>query len=539
MSSYYDEPVYQPGIVAQAVNNVVTNNGVSYFSSAGNQANQAYDTASPLSYGSNALHFVTATISGIDPTPQSYFDFDASAAVNDKMTITLGANQSATIGMQWDQPYYTVSGVTTDLDIFLLNHSTGQVVAFSGDDNIANQTPFEFLQFQNGASSAQYDIVINKFAGPNPGEIHLENFDSGGFGTFATNSGTISPHAAVANAMAVGAVPFYDQRNPESFSSTGPVTFLFDASGNRLATPQTVAKPDIMAPDGASNTFFGGNYFNGFPNFFGTSDAAPHAAGVAALILQANPGDTPAQVYSAMKSTADPNIGTGNVNQVGSGLIDAYRAIYGNPVPGISQYGRRLRDRRPGNSVAGLHLGHGKVPGQFGQRPLQRHLSPRPGQRRPIQPCQLRPYYTVPILDESILNANLTGLSNVTLTFDEKRFTNAFDAAPVAMPASFTGHNNSSGVAFSVDGGTTWYRIVSLTGSNSTTSYQTETFNLSPIAAADGVTLGANTLIKFQNFDSRDLHGSQFGDRTRQRQASIRLSFDRRRSGFVLCGFGV
>src|SRR5262249_33865875 len=147
------------------------------------------------------------------------------------------------------------------------------------------------------------------------------------------NSGTITPHVAVANAMAVGAVPFFGQRSPEDFSSWGPSTFLFDASGNRLASPQTVAKPDIMAPDGGSTTFFWDGNLNGVPNFFGTSAAAPHAAGVAALILQANPSDTPAQVYSAMKSTADPNIGNGNVNQVGSGLVDAYRAIFSSPVP--------------------------------------------------------------------------------------------------------------------------------------------------------------------------------------------------------------
>jgi hypothetical protein len=104
---YFDEPFFQPGIVAQAVNNVVTSNGVSYFSSAGNYGNQAYDTAASNSYGPNSLNFVTDTISGIYSTPMSYFDFDSSSSTNDKMSFTIPHNGGILLSMQWDQPYYT------------------------------------------------------------------------------------------------------------------------------------------------------------------------------------------------------------------------------------------------------------------------------------------------------------------------------------------------------------------------------------------------------------------------------------------------
>jgi hypothetical protein len=68
------------------------------------------------------------------------------------------------------------------------------------------------------------------------------------------------------------------------------------------------------------------------------------------------------------------------------------------------------------------------------------------------------------------------------------------------MPSSFTGHGNYDGVALSVDG-TNWFRIVSLTGTSSTNSYQLQSFNLSAIAASFGLSLSADTRIKFQSYD--------------------------------------
>jgi hypothetical protein len=515
---YFDEPFFQPGIVAQAVNNVVTNNGVSYFSSAGNLDTQAYDSASPLAYGSNALNFYSDTISSIYTTPASYYNFNPNGTATDKQTITIANGQAIVAGLQWDQPFYTTSGVTTDLDIYLLNHTTGAVVAAATDDNIADQTPFELLAFQNNTSSTgttQFDIVINKFAGPTPGEIKYVNFGANefgdiNFGTFATNSSAITPHAGVADAMAVGADPFYNQRVPEGFSATGPVTFLFSSNGQRLATPQTVAKPNIMAPDGVSTTFFGGTPgINGSPNFFGTSAAAPDAAGAAALIIEAQPSFTPSQVYSALETTADSSIGS--PTKVGSGLIDVYRAIFGSPVPVSPDAADGFEAGAQGTQWQVYNSGGGRSQVTSANGPASGTFHLVLDSNLQFNPVSSGSFYTEPVLDESILNANLAGRSDVTLTFDEKRFTNPFDAAPVAMPATFTGHNNSDGVAFSVDGGTTWYRIVSLTGSNSTTSYQTLSFNLSTIAAADGVTLGPDTLIKFQYYNSRDFMAPNSG----------------------------
>ena len=77
-----------------------------------------------------------------------------------------------------------------------------------------------------------------------------------------------------------------------SFSSAGLTAF-----GHLL-------KPDVGAPGGqilSSTTALAGGPFAVFD---GTSMAAPHVAGAAALLLQRHPGWTPLQVKSALVSTA-------------------------------------------------------------------------------------------------------------------------------------------------------------------------------------------------------------------------------------------
>ena len=111
---------------------------------------------------------------------------------------------------------------------------------------------------------------------------------------------------------------------------------MFDDAGNRLARAEVREKPEIVAPDGTNTTFFGVNINDNdnFPNFFGTSAAAPHAAAVAALILEADPSLLPEEVYRALEQTAldmaDPSTSGGDSGfdfATGYGLIQADAAI--------------------------------------------------------------------------------------------------------------------------------------------------------------------------------------------------------------------
>jgi hypothetical protein len=91
-----------------------------------------------------------------------------------------------------------------------------------------------------------------------------------------------------------------------------------------LPVPVIRNKPDITAPDGGNNTFFGSDADgDAWPNFFGTSAAAPHAAGVAALLLECDPGLTPTQIRSALTGNAIDMQTLGFDFDSGYGLLDA------------------------------------------------------------------------------------------------------------------------------------------------------------------------------------------------------------------------
>ncbi len=82
-------------------------------------------------------------------------------------------------------------------------------------------------------------------------------------------------------------------------------------------------EPDFTAADGVETTLPSGS----LNPFFGTSAAAPHAGAIAALIKQAAPTATPAQIANFLTSTA-LDIGAPGVDSVsGVGILQAFQAV--------------------------------------------------------------------------------------------------------------------------------------------------------------------------------------------------------------------
>lgn len=324
--SYLNEPFFQDGVIAQAVNQV-SGQGIPYLSSAGNQGRDSYESG-----------FRNSGLTG--PNGGLLHDFDPGLAIDTAQSITVSPRSLLRLSFQWDQPFASSGGLGSgsDIDVYLVN-ALGTVLAQGITQNIGGDA-VELVQFQNFSFVSQtVNVVIEHRAGPFAGLMKYVAFAGlQSVNEFATNSSTVVGHHTAAGGVAVGAAgynntPDYGVFPPieENFSSAGGTSILFDTSGLRLASAQVRQQPLFTAPDGSNTTFFG-NDSDGdtFPNFFGTSAAAPHAAAVAGLMLDAAGGGgslTPTAVYNGLAASAI-DMGTAGYDfDTGFGLINASVAV--------------------------------------------------------------------------------------------------------------------------------------------------------------------------------------------------------------------
>src|SRR5271170_6623662 len=199
---YFDEPFFQDGLVAQAVD-AVQAQGVAYFSAAGNNSTLAYDN--------NAPSF--AFLSNTAPTAGEHLlNFDASGATTTtSLPVTIPSmlpGEFVAIVVEWDQPFVTGAqnsgGATSQINLCLLGVSgTDEIldgnlnpVACSGANSLGAD-PVQVLLIANPATNANpsaaenIGIVVGLAGGTTPGRIKVVVEDDGAGSTinplFATN----------------------------------------------------------------------------------------------------------------------------------------------------------------------------------------------------------------------------------------------------------------------------------------------------------------------------------------------------------------
>jgi uncharacterized repeat protein (TIGR01451 family) len=305
------------GIIAQAVRDV-TASGVLYFSSAGNEGNLDDGTAGTWEGDFSA-----------NGTPPVLAGAGVAHNFGDGGQSNLVTANGVAVLLDWSDP---LGASGNDYDVYDLDGTLTTIFDASTDVQDGDDDPIEI----SGQAFAGERLVVMQFSGADR-YIRLENFR--GRMQLATPGASFG-HSSVANAFAVaavdvatamgGTVPFVGgATNPvETFSADGPRHLFYNPDstpitpGDVSSTGGTVRqKPDIAAADGVMCAA------PGFNPFFGTSAAAPHPAAIAGLLLSANPALTPAQVRTALTSSALDIEAAGVDRDSGSGIVKAFQAL--------------------------------------------------------------------------------------------------------------------------------------------------------------------------------------------------------------------
>jgi hypothetical protein len=307
-----------------------------------------------------------ATITGI-VTPGHLHRFQPTADTTDVLglgqkpynLIQLPAGGEVVIFLTWNDPF---GRSANNYDLYLVQQTTGRAVTPRGTDlQAGNADPVEFIDYVNTTGitdffqivvqnvrdqAAPRDLNIFSFqpqcatGGPRllaPPRHERHNYntaarsisaqsDAGGSPVSVISAGAICSASSAARAVFPPGSPAPDE---SCFDSTNSTIEFFSSVGPTL---DGRTKPDITGIDGVSVTA-AGQFVN---PFFGTSAAAPHVAGIAALALQGAPclitGSTGARdavgARTRLRDLIVGNaVGLGDANIFGAGRADAFASL--------------------------------------------------------------------------------------------------------------------------------------------------------------------------------------------------------------------
>jgi subtilisin family serine protease len=267
---------------AEAIVADATAAGIVWVNAAGNEAERHWSGSFTSSPGGQWLQFAP----GID-----------------RETFSFPFGTQVCAYLRWDEWPLAAS----DYDVFLFGNDPVNPVTGSDRPSVG-ASPREAFCYPNlDPSTTTFRLGIWRASGVATPRIDL--FVTATRLDHPVASGSIVEPATLSSVIAVGAACWQ--------------TGLLDSYSSRGPTIDGRIKPDILGPSEVSTATYGSasgcSRATGFP---GTSSSAPHVAGAAALVLQANPTFTPDQVRSFLMSTATDGGAPGLDSDYGSGLLN-------------------------------------------------------------------------------------------------------------------------------------------------------------------------------------------------------------------------
>ena len=286
--------------------------GVTVVAAAGNSGSSGYIVSSP-STGSHVLS-VAAMDAGLVNFPGARLStsptvdtIDANGATlpggshpvkvlkNPDGSISLGCNPAEYAGSTGDI-VVTMRGTCGRVDRAIYGEQAG-AFAVVMVNNVPGLPPYEGPILSNPDTGVLFHVTI-PFLGADPADA-------------ATLVGADGTSVTLTSVSLVNA----NYQKVASFSSGGP------------RNPDSAPKPEVIAP-GVSVASAAMGTGTGFVVESGTSMATPMTAGTAALVKQAHPSWSPAQIKAAIQNTADPLLNSGyNVRRAGAGVVQAQKAV--------------------------------------------------------------------------------------------------------------------------------------------------------------------------------------------------------------------
>ena len=200
--------------------------------------------------------------------------------------VSLYSFSSYVFRVRWEDNW---RGSTRDLDVYLKQGSTVLKSSEEAQRGGNGHNPYEQFTYTTAFFSGDYCLVIEQKAGDDPGWVQVLIEGAGSpvnHMEHRTEGYAITSPGETANtgALTVGATAYNNTNTIQSYSSRGP-------------TPDGRIKPDIVGVDAVRSEIYRGNVE-------GTSFAAPHVTGLAALVKQRNPDFTPAEIATYLKDNA-------------------------------------------------------------------------------------------------------------------------------------------------------------------------------------------------------------------------------------------